>query len=49
MPDGKARTFGLRRGGPEPRATRAGQPLRPLTLPNLVGYLTARRCWPPSS
>jgi cardiolipin synthase len=35
----KARTFGLRRGGPEPRATRAGQPLRPLTLPNLVGYL----------
>ena len=39
MPDGKARTFGLRRGGPEPRATRAGQPLRPLTLPNLVGYI----------
>lgn len=34
----KARTLGLRRGGPEPRATRAGQPLRPLTLPNLVGY-----------
>jgi cardiolipin synthase (CMP-forming) len=39
MPDGKARTFGLRRGGPEPRATRAGQPLRPLTLPNLIGYI----------
>jgi phosphatidylglycerophosphate synthase len=38
MPDGKARTLGLRRGGPEPGATRAGQPLRPLTLPNLVGY-----------
>jgi cardiolipin synthase len=37
--DGKARTLGLRRGGPEPRATRAGQPLRPFTLPNLVGYL----------
>ena len=35
----KARTFGLRRGGPEPRATRAGEPLRPLTLPNLVGYV----------
>jgi phosphatidylglycerophosphate synthase len=35
----KARTLGLRRGGPEPRATRAGEPLRPLTLPNLIGYL----------
>jgi cardiolipin synthase len=35
----KARTFGLRRGGPEPGATRAGQPLRPLTIPNLVGYV----------
>jgi len=35
----KGRTFGLRRGGPEPRQTRAGQPLRPLTLPNLIGYL----------
>jgi phosphatidylglycerophosphate synthase len=31
--------LGLRRGGPEPRETRAGQPLRPLTVPNLVGYL----------
>jgi cardiolipin synthase (CMP-forming) len=38
-PRGKARTFGLDRGGPEPRATRAGQPLRPLTIPNLVGYI----------
>jgi phosphatidylglycerophosphate synthase len=37
--DGKARTLGLRRGGPEPRATRAGQPLRPFTLPNLIGYV----------
>jgi phosphatidylglycerophosphate synthase len=37
--DGKARTLGLRRDGPEPSATRAGQPLHPLTLPNLVGYL----------
>ncbi len=38
-PLGKARTFGLDRGGPEPPATRAGQPLRPLTLPNLIGYV----------
>jgi cardiolipin synthase len=38
-PRGKARTFGLDRGGPEPPATRAGQPLHPLTLPNLVGYV----------
>jgi cardiolipin synthase (CMP-forming) len=38
-PRGKARTFGLDRGGPEPSATRAGQPLRPLTIPNLVGYV----------
>jgi cardiolipin synthase len=37
-PEGKARTLGLRRGGPEPPATRAGAPLHPLTLPNLVGY-----------
>jgi cardiolipin synthase len=35
---GKARTLGLDRGGPEPRATRAGAPLQPLTLPNVVGY-----------
>jgi cardiolipin synthase len=35
----KTRTLGLRRGGPEPRATRAGQPLHPLTIPNLIGYL----------
>jgi cardiolipin synthase (CMP-forming) len=34
----KSRTIGLDRGGPEPRATRAGEPLRPLTIPNLVGY-----------
>jgi cardiolipin synthase len=31
--------LGLKRGGPEPPATRAGQPLRPLTLPNLVSFL----------
>jgi cardiolipin synthase len=35
---GKAELLGLRRGGPEPPATRAGQPLRPLTVPNFVGY-----------
>jgi cardiolipin synthase len=31
--------LGLKRSGPEPPETRAGQPLRPLTLPNLVSYL----------
>jgi cardiolipin synthase (CMP-forming) len=38
MTGGKARTFGLDRSGPEPQATRAGAPLRPFTLPNLIGY-----------
>jgi cardiolipin synthase len=33
------RLLGLDRSGPEPPATRAGAPLRPFTLPNLVGYL----------
>jgi cardiolipin synthase len=33
------RLFGLDRSGPPPRQTRRGEPLRPLTLPNLVGYL----------
>jgi cardiolipin synthase (CMP-forming) len=32
------RLFGLDRSGPQPRQTRSGQPLRPLTIPNLVGY-----------
>jgi cardiolipin synthase len=32
------RLFGLDRSGPVPRETRRGQPLHPLTLPNLVGY-----------
>lgn len=32
------RLFGLDRSGPRPIQTRRGQPLRPLTLPNLVGY-----------
>ena len=31
--------MGLRRSRVQPPATRAGQPLRPFTLPNLVGYL----------
>jgi CDP-diacylglycerol--glycerol-3-phosphate 3-phosphatidyltransferase len=30
---------GLDRSGPEPPATRRGQPLRPFTVPNAVGYL----------
>jgi CDP-diacylglycerol--glycerol-3-phosphate 3-phosphatidyltransferase len=35
---GLGRLLGLRRGGGAPPATRAGQPLHPLTLPNLVGF-----------
>jgi len=41
-PFGKGRVrrlFGLDRTGAEPAPTRAGQPLRPFTIPNLVGYL----------
>jgi cardiolipin synthase len=34
-----AGVLGVRRGGEEPAETRAGQPLRPLTIPNLIGYL----------
>lgn len=30
--------MGLDRSGPEPGETRRGQPLRPLTVPNLIGY-----------
>ncbi len=30
--------LGLDRSGPAPRATRAGQPLRPWTIPNAIGY-----------
>ena len=33
------RRFGLDRSGPPPRETRPGQPLRPWTIPNLIGYL----------
>jgi CDP-diacylglycerol--glycerol-3-phosphate 3-phosphatidyltransferase len=33
------RRFGLDRSGPRPKQTRRGAPLRPWTLPNLVGYV----------
>jgi cardiolipin synthase (CMP-forming) len=36
---GFRRQFGLDRSGPPPRQTRPGQPLRPWTIPNAVGYL----------
>jgi cardiolipin synthase len=36
---GFRRQFGLDRSGPPPRQTRPGQPLRPWTIPNLVGFL----------
>ena len=32
------RLLGLDRTGRKPRPTRSGEPLRPLTIPNLVGY-----------
>lgn len=35
----RRRLVGLDRSGPLPLQTRAGAPLRPFTLPNLVGYL----------
>lgn len=35
----KRRLVGLDRSGPSPDETRAGAPLRPFTLPNMVGYL----------
>ena len=33
------RLFGLDRTGPKPAQTRKGEPLRPFTIPNAVGYL----------
>jgi cardiolipin synthase len=33
------RLFGLDRSGAKPPQTRSGEPLRPWTIPNLVGYL----------
>lgn len=35
----RRRLIGLDRSGPGPRETRRGEPLRPLTLPNLIGYM----------
>lgn len=35
----RRRLVGIDRSGPEPTATRAGQPLRPFTIPNVVGYV----------
>jgi cardiolipin synthase len=35
----RKRLFGLDRSGPNPEQTRAGQPLRPFTIPNIIGYL----------
>ena len=35
----KRRLLGLDRSGPNPDATRSDQPLRPLTIPNVIGYL----------
>lgn len=36
---GLKRLLGIDRSGPEPTQTRAGQPLRPFTIPNLIGCL----------
>jgi CDP-diacylglycerol--glycerol-3-phosphate 3-phosphatidyltransferase len=35
----KKRLLGIDRSGPNPDATRSDQPLRPLTIPNAIGYL----------
>lgn len=35
----KRRLFGIDRSGPLPRETRRGAPLRPWTIPNIVGYV----------
>ena len=35
----RRRLFGIDRSGPDPRETRLGEPLRPFTIPNVVGYL----------
>jgi cardiolipin synthase len=32
------RLFGLDRSGPPPSQTQAGQPLRPWTIPNAIGF-----------
>lgn len=35
----RRRLFGIDRTGPDPRETRSGEPLRPFTIPNVVGYV----------
>ncbi len=35
----RKRLLGIDRSGPEPPQTRAGEPLRPFTIPNLIGYV----------
>ena len=35
----KKRLFGIDRSGPNPEQTRSDQPLRPLTIPNAIGYM----------
>ena len=35
----RRRLLGIDRSGPDPRETRLGEPLRPFTIPNMVGYL----------
>jgi cardiolipin synthase (CMP-forming) len=35
----KKRLFGIDRSGPNPEATGSDQPLRPLTIPNAIGFL----------
>ncbi len=37
-PLSRRRLVGLDRSGPNPQQTRAGQPLHPLTIPNMIGY-----------
>lgn len=36
---GRRRLFGIDRSGPPPSETRPGEPLRPWTIPNLVGFV----------
>lgn len=35
----KRRLLGLDRSGPAPKPTRRGEPLRPFTIPNLIGFI----------
>jgi cardiolipin synthase len=35
----KKRLFGIDRSGPNPEATKSDQPLNPLTIPNVIGYV----------